>query len=139
MDCSSCFACLAACPTQAIQEDRFLLHAERCLVYANESLDPWPDWVPPDGHHCLVGCMRCQEVCPQNAGRLKIEALPLIFTAEETEVVLQAQWDAGDGQIWAAIDKKLAQAGLILSGLLLARNLRALVPPESRSQESDDR
>jgi hypothetical protein len=70
---------------------------------------------------------------------LKIEALPPVFTAEETEVVLRAQGDAGNAQMWAAIDKKLAQVGLLLSRPLLARNLRALVPPESRSQESDDR
>jgi epoxyqueuosine reductase len=34
--CQDCCACRLQCPTNAISSDRFLLHAERCLVFHNE-------------------------------------------------------------------------------------------------------
>jgi epoxyqueuosine reductase len=64
--CGSCVTCLRHCPTGAIAEDRFLLRAERCLTYHNEAADDFPGWIHPAWHHCLVGCMRCQSVCPEN-------------------------------------------------------------------------
>jgi len=64
--CASCVACLRRCPTGAIADDRFLLHPERCLTFHNESAEDFPDWIDPSWHHCLVGCMRCQDVCPEN-------------------------------------------------------------------------
>jgi epoxyqueuosine reductase len=64
--CQSCVACVRRCPTGAITEERFLLHAERCLTYHNEAARDFPDWIDPSWHHCLVGCMRCQTVCPEN-------------------------------------------------------------------------
>jgi epoxyqueuosine reductase len=64
--CESCITCLRRCPTGAITEDRFLLRAERCLTYHNEAASDFPDWIDPSWHHCLVGCMRCQSVCPEN-------------------------------------------------------------------------
>ncbi len=66
--CRTCRACLAACPTHAIAEDRFLVRAERCLTFWNEKPPdtPFPTWVHPEWHNALVGCLRCQEVCPEN-------------------------------------------------------------------------
>ena len=34
--CETCEACRVHCPTGAIAAERFLLHAERCLVFHNE-------------------------------------------------------------------------------------------------------
>lgn len=65
--CESCNACLKHCPTKAITRDRFLLHAELCLTYHNESANDFPDWINPSWHHCLIGCMRCQTACPENS------------------------------------------------------------------------
>lgn len=64
--CESCVGCETRCPTGAVAADRFLLHAERCLTYHNESADELPGWIDPSWHHCLVGCMRCQTICPEN-------------------------------------------------------------------------
>jgi len=64
--CESCVACLRRCPTGAIAEERFLLHAERCLTYHNEAANDFPNWIDPSWHHCLIGCMRCQTICPEN-------------------------------------------------------------------------
>jgi epoxyqueuosine reductase len=66
--CERCNACQKHCPSGAIAGDRFLLHAERCLTYHNEKPGdlPFAGWLQPDWHNSLVGCMRCQVVCPQN-------------------------------------------------------------------------
>ena len=64
--CDSCVACLRSCPSGAITEDRFLLHAENCLTYHNEGRAELPAWIRPSWHHCLIGCMKCQSICPEN-------------------------------------------------------------------------
>ena len=68
--CEACTACIHKCPTGAITRDRFLLFAERCLTYHNEAVNDFPAWIDPSWHHCLIGCMRCQNVCPENKGLL---------------------------------------------------------------------
>jgi epoxyqueuosine reductase len=64
--CDSCVACLRSCPSGAIAKDRFLLHTENCLTYYNEGTADLPAWVRTSWHHCLIGCMKCQSVCPEN-------------------------------------------------------------------------
>jgi len=64
--CKKCTACITECPTGAIATDRFLLHAERCLTFINEGSPDFPVWIDPSWHHCIVGCMRCQSICPEN-------------------------------------------------------------------------
>lgn len=89
-DCESCSACRRACPTRAIGEDRFLLHAERCLTYLNEAPPeiPFPDWVQPAWHHALVGCLACQLACPANKG-LADQVMPgPAFDEEETRLLM---------------------------------------------------
>jgi epoxyqueuosine reductase len=70
--CATCHACRDACPTGAIGKDRFLLHAERCITFWNEKGPevPFPDWIEPDWHNALFGCMYCQRVCLENQPHL---------------------------------------------------------------------
>jgi epoxyqueuosine reductase len=65
-ECDKCKACLNECPTGAIAQDRFLLHAERCLTFFNEDTNEFPGWIEPGWHNSLIGCMKCQLVCPVN-------------------------------------------------------------------------
>jgi len=87
-DCADCSRCAQACPTHCIPADRFLIHAENCLTFHNESPAVFPDWIRPEWHNALVGCMRCQFACPVNKNRLNIAEGP-VFSELETGLLLQ--------------------------------------------------
>jgi epoxyqueuosine reductase len=90
--CKDCDLCRGACPTGAICSDRFLLHAEKCLTYHNrkEGAVPFPEWIKPEWHNCIVGCIRCQAACPENRPFLKMIGETVEFTEEETRLLLEA-------------------------------------------------
>jgi epoxyqueuosine reductase len=122
--CEDCHACVRVCPTGAIPEDRFLVRAERCLTYLNEkdASIPFPDWVDPRAHNALVGCMRCQRVCPYNRTALDYASARGELSEEETALLLGGQ---RDGDAAAALEGKLKAMGLEIT--LFPRNLKALL------------
>jgi epoxyqueuosine reductase len=89
--CGECELCRRACPTGAISSDRFLLRAERCIVYHNEKKGdiPFPKWMDASWHNCIVGCMRCQRVCPQNKEVIQWIGEEEEFSDEETALLLK--------------------------------------------------
>jgi epoxyqueuosine reductase len=88
--CESCTACLRNCPTKAIKTDRFLLHAENCLTFHNESSSDFPSWINPSWHHCLIGCLRCQTICPENKSVIKWFEDRAEFSELETTLFIKA-------------------------------------------------
>jgi epoxyqueuosine reductase len=87
--CANCSLCRHACPTQCIPEDRILIHADRCLTHLNENKGDFPSWLKAQSHNALVGCMRCQIVCPQNKNFRQMNEQSIVFTEEETTMMLQ--------------------------------------------------
>ena len=124
-ECDVCGLCSTVCPTGAIDEDRVLLHAERCLTYANENAGPWPDWVPVQAHECLLGCLHCQRACPANP-ELLIENSGVAFNSEETSALLA---DTGEhsAPVWDGVRGKLAELGQPYAEPVVGRNLKALL------------
>jgi epoxyqueuosine reductase len=95
-NCEECELCRRACPTGAIPSDRFLLRAERCISYHNEKKGnvPFPEWMDASWHNCIVGCMRCQRVCPQNKDVIQWTGEEEEFSEEETALLLKgARYD----------------------------------------------
>jgi epoxyqueuosine reductase len=88
--CENCRACIRSCPSGAINTDRFLLHAERCLVFLNEKPAeiPFPDWCEPSWHNSLIGCMKCQSICPEDKAFTGWIEDGGVFDAEETSLIL---------------------------------------------------
>ncbi len=123
-ECAACQACLRSCPTHCIDPDRFVIHAERCLTFCNENSGAFPDWA--NGHNALVGCMRCQIVCPQNRDRLRTEEINEAFSEAEIAAILD-----GTGLERLPEKTRLTLARLGLAGYchdnILARNLRILL------------
>jgi len=87
--CARCTLCMNACPTHCIPSERFLVHADQCLTYFNEFKDPFPPWVNPRWHNALVGCLRCQEVCPENRAVIHRREEGVTFSESETNLILQ--------------------------------------------------
>jgi epoxyqueuosine reductase len=88
--CEKCQACTNACPTGAIPTDRFLLLVERCITFHNEHPinRPFPEWMDPSWHNCVVGCLHCQKVCPVNKKVINWTEPGPTFTEEETTMIL---------------------------------------------------
>lgn len=122
--CDGCSVCLQACPTQAISEERFLLRAERCLTFFNEmdTTRPFPDWIDPKAHNALVGCMRCQTVCPYNRDVVYCSMDRGSLSEEETALLMS---ERRSGEDVRKLEGKLKEMGLDLS--LFPRNLRVLI------------
>jgi epoxyqueuosine reductase len=122
--CERCSACLRACPSGAITADRFLLRTERCLTLVNEDEAPFPGWVDPAWHHCAVGCLRCQQSCPENAAVDLVVAPAEVFDEAESAAILAA---APTHALDTRTREKLARCGLDYAPALIARNLHALL------------
>jgi len=124
--CQKCTACVRLCPSGAITTERFLLRVERCITFRNEKPGtiPFPAWLDPSWHNSLVGCMICQQVCPENKKFLKwIEAGPE-FSEEETGLILQGiPFD----ELPAETVDKWKWLGLSEDFDVFPRNLRALL------------
>jgi epoxyqueuosine reductase len=124
--CATCRACLKACPTGAIGENRFLLHADRCYTLASESLQPIPAGLRPPSPDCLIGCLKCQEVCPANRGLLERRPAAVSFAPDET-AALVSPGDIPEGCLHDSIGAKFATLALTEDLPVLRRNLRCLI------------
>jgi epoxyqueuosine reductase len=124
--CQTCHACVKKCPTGAIPSERFLLHAERCIVFHNERPGhvAFPEWLDPSAHNCLVGCLHCQTVCPANRKVLDWVEGGATFSGRETALLLEA---TAIDRLPKATRLKLEQWDLVDLYDVWPRNLRALL------------
>lgn len=120
--CQTCTACLHRCPTSAITSERFLVRAERCLTFHNEKPSDvsFPPWISPAWHNCLVGCMHCQRVCPENRDFQQWIEDSEQFSEDETAQLLEG---VPLDRLPASMVDKLEQADLDEFLDILARNL----------------
>lgn len=120
--CKECELCRQACPTGAISSDRFLLRAERCISYHNEKKGdvPFPKWMHASWHNCIVGCMLCQRVCPQNKELVRWIGEEAEFSEEETTLLLQG---VSKDELPTTTLRKLEHLGLLDYLNCLPRNL----------------
>jgi epoxyqueuosine reductase len=125
--CDQCFACVHACPTGAIDPDRRLIDADRCLTYLNELPQDFPKWLGDEAHSCVVGCMKCQDCCPankRNKGNIRSGAS---FTEEETSELLSNTGHAPYSDALAAKIEGTDIPAEFSGPEILPRNLAALL------------
>jgi epoxyqueuosine reductase len=123
-DCTKCDACAKACPGGAIGAGRFLLHAERCITFHNERQGEFPVWLNPSWHHCLVGCMVCQKVCPADKTFRKWIVEGPRFSAEETACLRHG---VNQDKLVTETLPKLNQLDMVEYVDVLGRNLEAMI------------
>ena len=122
--CKNCKGCINSCPTRAISGERFLIDAEKCITFHNERNRPFPDWIKPEWHNSLIGCMICQDNCPINKPFRNNGTVETEFSEEETEAILQnSSTDRLDKETCA----KLEKIAMIREYRHLARNLKVLI------------
>jgi epoxyqueuosine reductase len=124
--CGSCRACVTACLAGAIDGTRFLLHAERCFTLFSESNDPIPETMSRPSRDCLIGCLKCQEVCPANKGLLRREHTGVVFDRRETESMISGL-EGCEASFLAGLRAKFATLRTTEDVSLFARNLRLIV------------
>jgi len=124
--CLKCRICAAACPTGAIEEGRVLLHGEKCYTLFSESPNPIPEDIKPPSPDCLIGCLRCQELCPENKGLLRREQAAVSFDEEESEAFLGIK-RAADGPAFDRAQAKFRELGLSEGLPAFRRNLGRLL------------
>jgi epoxyqueuosine reductase len=123
-ECDRCKACLNECPTKAIVPDRFLIHAERCITFLNEGNEKFPEWINPAWHNSLIGCMKCQLVCPVNKRLIKWVEEGESFDESETDLILSG---VPLDRIPPETAHKLTRCYMLEYLDVLPRNLRALL------------
>ena len=122
-ECNRCKACLNECPTKAIVPDRFLIHAKRCITFLNEGNEEFPEWVDPAWHNSLIGCMKCQLICPVNKRFIKWVEEGESFNEAETKLILSG---VPLDRIPPETAHKLNRGYMVEYLDVLPRNLRAL-------------
>jgi len=91
--CKECQICRSMCPNKCIRDDQFVIDAGRCVTLYNEVAGDFPDWIQPEAHNALMGCMRCQLYCPANAAVRKMTGRLADISAEETRSILEGRVD----------------------------------------------
>lgn len=122
--CEKCTACVRHCPTKAILKDQFVINASRCLTFLNEGEDRFPDGIDPSWHHCLIGCMICQDICPANKDHRDWVVDGVRFSEEETGMIRSG---VPAKQLPAETAAKLKEIDMLGSEKVLQRNLNTLI------------
>jgi epoxyqueuosine reductase len=121
--CPPCRNCHHVCPTGCIPYDGQVIEATRCLTYLNENEDAWPEWLDPRAHNSLVGCMRCQEMCPADRYYLRTEPVVAEFDEQETAIILE---NLPPERLPGPVLRKLKDLDMEEYSPILGRNLLAL-------------
>lgn len=122
-ECETCGLCRDHCPTGAIG-GHSVIDATRCLTMYNERKEQLPDWLPPSAHHALIGCFRCQEICPLNQPLIGKTARSLALDEAETHDLLTLDSAA----LPPELELKLKRFGIDAFSMAVAvRNVRLAV------------
>jgi epoxyqueuosine reductase len=127
--CASCGACARACPNGCFTDSRFIVDATKCLTFMNEGAESFPSWLDPAAHNAAVGCLRCQEACPENRstrGREVYRRFALSRKASERLLAGEACGDLSEVE-QRGVEAVLRASEMVGAEAKLGRNLRALV------------
>ena len=102
--CENCSICTNKCPTGAISKENFLIDIEKCLPLYNEIQGEFPDWIDPEAHNAIMGCLKCQMYCPANKEAMKKILQFEDITEEESKMILDGRFEE---ELVKSIGKKI--------------------------------
>jgi epoxyqueuosine reductase len=126
-ECRHCQQCDRICPTSCIRREDFVLDAGRCLTLFNENPGDFPNIILPSMHHALMGCLKCQTVCPENSRIPELTTTLAGVTEDETKAILKG---TPSEALLQALKKRLRLFPAVKPadfGPVLKRNLGALI------------
>jgi epoxyqueuosine reductase len=123
--CGTCRKCIDACPTDAIDDEGYLLDARKCISYLTIELK---EAIPPtfkgQMENWMFGCDICQEVCPWNRFSERHEEEQ--FEPHEDLLDMKKEdWEELTEEVFRKVFKKSAVKRAKFEGL--KRNIRFLV------------
>jgi epoxyqueuosine reductase len=125
--CKNCKACMMNCPNHCISEGNLVIDAGSCVTLYNETEGEFPEWIAPTAHNSLMGCMRCQSVCPANRNALASVRRLEDINEEETRKILDGE---PDQELLNSLSRKLCNiypTRSVKYFQILTRNLRVLL------------
>ncbi|UCG60740.1 MAG: hypothetical protein JSV52_10430 [Candidatus Zixiibacteriota bacterium] len=128
-DCESCRICMLECPCDCIREENFVIYAPKCITWYNEHKGEFPQWMDPNIHNALLGCMRCQISCPANDRAMEFTGRFDDVPQEETINILNGTIDDAALKSISKIFGPFTEAQLEDFTPILKRNLGALIKP----------
>ncbi|UCE11069.1 MAG: epoxyqueuosine reductase [Candidatus Thorarchaeota archaeon] len=126
-ECHNCTICMDSCPQGCISEDKFVIDVGRCVTLYNEIGGEFPEFIHPDSHNALMGCMKCQAPCPANQDVLKRTIRLEDVISEETQAILEGNHTE---ELLGTLGRKLRGFGGLPSPeafAVLRRNLSVLI------------
>lgn len=130
--CGTCTACIDACPTNAIVEER-VVDANKCISYLTiEHRDALPVSLKNQFEDWIFGCDICQDVCPWNRFS-KAHQEPLFHPHPELLSMNKEDWISLDEDRFQEIFRKSAVKRAKYIGL--TRNIDFVSKSDQTSQE----
>jgi epoxyqueuosine reductase len=130
-NCETCARCAKNCATGALGGP-FIMDGDRCLYAQNMSSQSMPDWLSPEIHHTLIGCLRCQEACPINQSSPAPAMESLKLSELETEALLSLSPDV----LAPRLLKKFKDYGMTQKIISVAgRNAKLFIEAKKRKGE----
>lgn len=122
--CGTCTACIDACPTNAILDNR-VIDGSKCISYFTIELrDAIPDEMKGKFNDWAFGCDICQDVCPWNRFSQPHHE-PNFTIAEERKNILSAEWIEMTAEVFNKVFKNSAVKRTKLAGM--KRNIEFLM------------
>ena len=99
---------------------------DKCVTLYNERPGAFPNWMLRSSHTALIGCVRCQDSCPEDGGYAEISGMMEDVSEDETRKILKGM---ADDALLKSLQRKLRQFPATASKAvfpILTRNLSVL-------------